>query len=165
MKTLSLKLDDPIYAEAEEITLHLKIARNRYINEAVNLYNIYQKRRILKNQLSQESNLVSENSLEILKILMTHVVLTKSPYKITWSLFKLKIWAKIIVTTLDSNKSIKYKFIRSINSTYSRNYNIIKIKSNIFIIFRNKTNRKIRIIRNITTKLNNIFSFYYTVYI
>ena len=67
MKTLALKLDDPIYAEAEEITLHLKIARNRYINEAVNLYNIYQKRRILKNQLSQESNLVSENSLEILK--------------------------------------------------------------------------------------------------
>ncbi len=67
MKTLSLKLDDPIYAEAEEITLHLKIARNRYINEAVNLYNIYQKRRILKSQLSQESNLVSENSLEILK--------------------------------------------------------------------------------------------------
>ncbi len=67
MKILSLKLDDPIYAEAEEITLHLKIARNRYINEAVNLYNIYQKRRILKNQLSQESNLVSENSLEILK--------------------------------------------------------------------------------------------------
>ena len=32
MKILSLKLDDPIYAEAEEITLHLKIARNRYIN-------------------------------------------------------------------------------------------------------------------------------------
>ena len=67
MKTLSLKLYDPIYEEAEEITLHLKIARNRYINEAVNLYNIYQKRRILKSQLSQESNLVSENSLEILK--------------------------------------------------------------------------------------------------
>ena len=67
MKTLSLKLDDPIYAEAEEITLHLKIARNRYINEAVNLYNTYQKRRILKNQLAKESNRVSENSLEILK--------------------------------------------------------------------------------------------------
>ena len=67
MKTLSLKLDDPIYAEAEEITLHLKIARKRYINEAVNLYNTYQKRRILKNQLTQESKLVSENSLEILK--------------------------------------------------------------------------------------------------
>ena len=67
MKTLSLKLDDSIYAEAEEITLHLKIARNRYINEAVNLYNTYQKRRILKNQLAKESNMVSENSLEILK--------------------------------------------------------------------------------------------------
>ena len=67
MKILSLKLDDPIYAEAEEITRHLKIARNRYINEAVNLYNTYQKRRILKNQLAKESNLVRENSLEILK--------------------------------------------------------------------------------------------------
>lgn len=67
MKTLSLKLDDPIYAEAEEITSHLKIARNRYINEAVNLYNTYQKRRLIKNQLTQESTLVSENSLEILK--------------------------------------------------------------------------------------------------
>jgi hypothetical protein len=67
MKTLSLKLDDPIYAEAEEITSRLKIARNRYINEAVNLYNIYHKRRLLKNQLDQESKLVSENSLEILK--------------------------------------------------------------------------------------------------
>ena len=67
MKTLSLKLDDPIYAETEEITGHLKIARNRYINEAVNLYNTYQKRRLLKNQLTKESSLVSENSLEILK--------------------------------------------------------------------------------------------------
>ena len=67
MKTLSLKLDDPIYAEAEEITSHLKIARNRYINEAVNLYNTYQQRRLLKNQLTQESKLVSENSLVILK--------------------------------------------------------------------------------------------------
>ena len=54
MKTLSLKLDDPIYAEAEEITSHLKIARNRYINEAVNLYNTYQKRRLIKNQLTQQ---------------------------------------------------------------------------------------------------------------
>ena len=67
MKTLSLKLDDPIYAEAEEITSHLKIARNRYINEAVNLYNTYQKRLLIKSQLTQESTLVCENSLEILK--------------------------------------------------------------------------------------------------
>jgi hypothetical protein len=33
----------------------------------VSLYNTYQKRRIIKNQLAKESNLVSENSLEILK--------------------------------------------------------------------------------------------------
>jgi predicted transcriptional regulator len=35
MKTLSLKLDDKIFDEAEEITAKLHLARNRYINEAV----------------------------------------------------------------------------------------------------------------------------------
>ena len=31
MKTLSLKLDDKIFDETEEITSQLKLARNRYI--------------------------------------------------------------------------------------------------------------------------------------
>ena len=35
MKTLSLKLDDDIFDDAEEMTSKLKMARNRYINEAV----------------------------------------------------------------------------------------------------------------------------------
>jgi hypothetical protein len=39
MKTLSLKLDDRIFEETEKVVSELKLARNRYINEALNLYN------------------------------------------------------------------------------------------------------------------------------
>jgi predicted transcriptional regulator len=66
MKTLSLKLDDKIFDEAEEITSKLKLARNRYINEAVNIYNLYNKRRLLKKQLTKESKLIALDSLAIL---------------------------------------------------------------------------------------------------
>jgi len=66
MKTLSLKLDDKIFDEAEELTSKLKLARNRYINEAVNIYNLYNKRRLLKKQLVKESKLTSEDSIDIL---------------------------------------------------------------------------------------------------
>lgn len=66
MKTLSLKLDDKIFDEAEEITAELKLARNRYINEAVNLYNLFNKKRMLKKQLMKESKLVSNDSMDIL---------------------------------------------------------------------------------------------------
>ena len=66
MKTLSLKLDDATFEEAEEMTSQLKLARNRYINEAVNLYNLYNKRRLLKKQLQKESGLVSNDSMLIL---------------------------------------------------------------------------------------------------
>jgi len=66
MKTLSLKLDDEIYDEAEKITSKLKLARNRYINEAVSVYNLFNKRRLLKKQLEKESKLTRKDALEIL---------------------------------------------------------------------------------------------------
>lgn len=66
MKTLSLKLDDKIFDEAEKITSKLKLARNRYINEAVSVYNLYNKRRLLKKQLTKESKLTSKDSMNIL---------------------------------------------------------------------------------------------------
>ena len=66
MKTLSLKLDDKIFKEAEDITTKLHLARNRYINEAVNLYNLFNKRRLLKKQLLKESKLGRKDSMEIL---------------------------------------------------------------------------------------------------
>ena len=66
MKTLSLKLDDKIFDDAEEITAKLKLDRNRYINEAVSIYNLFNKRRLLKNQLAKESKLISKDSMDIL---------------------------------------------------------------------------------------------------
>ena len=44
----------------------LNLARNRYINEAVNVYNLYNKRRLLKSQLVKESKLTSVDSIEIM---------------------------------------------------------------------------------------------------
>ena len=67
MKTLSLKLDDKIFDEAEEITARLRLARNRYINEAVNMYNLYNKRKMLKQKLMSESRLSAKDSMEILR--------------------------------------------------------------------------------------------------
>lgn len=67
MKTLSLKLDDKIFDEAEEITSKLKLARNRYINEAVGIYNLFNKRRLLKKQLLKESRLTSKDAMEVLQ--------------------------------------------------------------------------------------------------
>ena len=66
MKTLSLKLDDKTFEEAEEITSKLHLARNRYINEAVSIYNLYNKRRLLKKQLIKESKITSSDSMEVL---------------------------------------------------------------------------------------------------
>ena len=66
MKTLSLKLDDKIFEEAEELTIKLKLSRNRYINDAVNIYNQFNKRKLLKNQLIKESKLTSNDSMDVL---------------------------------------------------------------------------------------------------
>jgi predicted transcriptional regulator len=66
MKTLSLKLDDHIFEETESLTLQMKKARNRYINEALSLYNLFNKRRLLKKQLIKESKATKADSLEIL---------------------------------------------------------------------------------------------------
>jgi hypothetical protein len=68
MKTLSLKLDDLVFDEAEVITAELKLARNRYINEAVSLYNQYNKRKLLKKKLAKESVLVQKDSMEVLRV-------------------------------------------------------------------------------------------------
>ncbi|GBL34409.1 hypothetical protein EMGBS15_00040 [Filimonas sp.] len=67
MKTLSLKLDDKIFEETEAITSTLKLARNRYISEAVSIYNLVNRKRLLKKQLAKESKLVSNDSMNILQ--------------------------------------------------------------------------------------------------
>jgi len=67
MKTLSLKLDDTVFEEVEYIIKKRNIARNRYINEALDFYNSYQKRQILAKKLAYEAELVKEESMNVLR--------------------------------------------------------------------------------------------------
>jgi predicted transcriptional regulator len=66
MKNLSLKLEDDIFQETEKIVAKVKKNRNRYINEAIEFYNKLHRRRLLSKQLSKESKIVSNDSMEIL---------------------------------------------------------------------------------------------------
>ncbi len=66
MKTLSLKLDDIVYEETEQLLEKIKKPRNRYINEALQYYNRIQKRKIISKLLILESKLVSEESMNVL---------------------------------------------------------------------------------------------------
>jgi hypothetical protein len=67
MKNLSLKMDEKVFQETENILTKVRKNRNRYINDAVQFYNVLQKRRILKDQLKQESKLVREESMRVLE--------------------------------------------------------------------------------------------------
>lgn len=66
MKNLSLKLEDHIFQETENILTKVHKNRNKYINEALEFYNKLQKRRLLAIQLDKESKLVSSESLFVL---------------------------------------------------------------------------------------------------
>lgn len=66
MKTLSLKLDDNIFEETEELLEKMNKTRNRYINEALEYYNKVQKKRILDKILIAESKMVSKESMNVL---------------------------------------------------------------------------------------------------
>ncbi|MCF8381799.1 MAG: hypothetical protein K9H49_19665 [Bacteroidales bacterium] len=67
MKTVSLKIDDSIFGETENILSRIKIPRNRYINEALAYYNKFQRRQILEKRLKSDSDLVKNDSIKILK--------------------------------------------------------------------------------------------------
>ncbi len=66
-KTLSLKLQDDIFLETEEVIAAVHKPRNSYINDAVSFYNRFMKRTLLRKRLQKESRLVSESSLEALR--------------------------------------------------------------------------------------------------
>ena len=67
MKTISLKIDDPIFKETEEVLSQIDKARNRYINEAIAFYNKYYRRKLLENQFEMESLRVRDDSMDVLK--------------------------------------------------------------------------------------------------
>ena len=83
MKTISLKVDDSIFQETEEMVGTLKKARNRYINEALAFYNRYHRRKLLEERLAFESRLVSENSMSVLQDFepLLSETLSEKPYE------------------------------------------------------------------------------------
>lgn len=66
-KNLSLKLQDNIFEETEQVLRKVKRPRNAYINEAVHFYNKLIARRLLKNKLIRESNMVAADSMAVLE--------------------------------------------------------------------------------------------------
>jgi hypothetical protein len=66
MKTLSLKLDNLVFEETEQLLEKVKKSRNRYINEALSYYNRVQKRKLMSDLLIKESKLVGDESMQIL---------------------------------------------------------------------------------------------------
>jgi len=66
MKNLSLKIDENTFRDTEKIISKIKKNRNRYINEAVEFYNMLHKRKILFSQLEKESRLVRDESMKVL---------------------------------------------------------------------------------------------------
>jgi metal-responsive CopG/Arc/MetJ family transcriptional regulator len=66
MKSISLKLNEPVFQEMEKILENVQVSRNKYINEAIEYYNALQDRFLLEKQLLQESATVSEDSMAVL---------------------------------------------------------------------------------------------------
>ncbi len=66
MKTLSLKLDRDVFEETEAIIKDKKVPRNRYINQALEFYNKYQKRKKLSAEFAEASDLSKESSSVIM---------------------------------------------------------------------------------------------------
>ncbi len=66
-KLLSLKMDDKIFEETENVLKKLHLPRNAYINQAVNFYNRCQKRFIIKKKLKKEVKSLREDTQKFLK--------------------------------------------------------------------------------------------------
>jgi len=66
-KNLSLKLQDTIFEETEQVLRKVRRPRNAYINEAIHFYNKLVARRLLKNKLIRESNIVANDSIAVLE--------------------------------------------------------------------------------------------------
>ncbi|MFZ4798196.1 MAG: hypothetical protein ACOYMA_11930 [Bacteroidia bacterium] len=65
-KSVALKLEAQLYEDVNILALELNTNRNNYINNAVELYNRFNKRQILKNKLVEESEMSKLDSTEIL---------------------------------------------------------------------------------------------------
>lgn len=60
-------MNDTVFEENKKILSEIKKNRNWFANEIIVFYNLIQKRRILRKQLQNESRLVQNESMKILK--------------------------------------------------------------------------------------------------
>ena len=67
MKSIFFNLDEEIFSETERILSVLKISRNKYINDALDFYNQYQRKKMMESRVIIESELVRKESLSVLK--------------------------------------------------------------------------------------------------
>ncbi len=67
MKSIFFNLDEEIFSETERILSVLKITRNKYINDALDFYNQYQRKKMMESRVIMESELVRKESLSVLK--------------------------------------------------------------------------------------------------
>jgi len=66
MKSISLKIQEPILLDADNMSSQLETSRNKYINEAIAFYNKHQKRELLKAQIAFEAKIIMDESMEVL---------------------------------------------------------------------------------------------------
>jgi hypothetical protein len=67
MKTIAVNIKESVFKESEKLSAGLKKSTEKYINEAIQYYNLHQNRKVLKNKLKEESYLMKEDSLNVLK--------------------------------------------------------------------------------------------------
>lgn len=65
-RVLSLKVKENVFEDVEAITKQLKVPRNAYINEALDFYNEFNRRKSLRKKLRKESLLTRKGSMEVL---------------------------------------------------------------------------------------------------
>jgi predicted DNA-binding protein len=66
-KTVSLKLDDRTYWDAEKIRQHLNLPRSTYIRKAISHYNSLYARKLLEREYGKASQRLSAAHIEYLK--------------------------------------------------------------------------------------------------
>lgn len=65
MKRWTIKLNDSVFEETEDILREIGIPRNRYINEAFDFCNRYHKRKKLAKAFAKAYQLVRNSSTEV----------------------------------------------------------------------------------------------------
>lgn len=66
-KALSLKMEDQIFKETEQVLHKIRVPRNAYINQAVHFYNRWQKRLLTKKKFQKDVKLLKQDTLDAIR--------------------------------------------------------------------------------------------------